>query len=351
MKIAIYCGQAPGGLIPGDHHFMSQVWPLLAGLAGRPDVVLLGDDAMPAGFDVAPDPADRLTGLRGDRSAFSRWQAMQIGARGFLRRHRPGLLIQLHRPLPFNTGDLASVMISSDPYPDTPGRRHDDPLPGDLRRQCFTDVPLPAGNSCQLLPRGFLPDFEPASPGMRYQAWERFGAGSPYFLFAGALDNRLLPLLKAFSIFKKRQKSDWKLVLTGAPGLKDGFLKSLNQYRYRDQLVLLPDLPAMEFRELVTSAYGWINLGDSSYRLLPELLHAGVPVISVRDHYLAGIAGEHALYIGSADPALLAGELMQLYRDEDGRQALIERGKLAVGGFNWEQTASALWEHLTRSLA
>ena len=51
--------------------------------------------------------------------------------------------------------------------------------------------------------------------------------------------NDLLNLLKAFSVFKKRQKSNWKLVLTGNLRQYDKkFLEDLRTYKYRDDVVM-----------------------------------------------------------------------------------------------------------------
>ena len=59
--------------------------------------------------------------------------------------------------------------------------------------------------------------FQPLNELVKDEVRKKYCDEKNYFVYAGTIQQRndLLNLLKAFSIFKKRQKSNWRLVLTG----------------------------------------------------------------------------------------------------------------------------------------
>lgn len=61
------------------------------------------------------------------------------------------------------------------------------------------------------------PAFQPLPWEEKIKVKEQYTAGTEYFLYAGSFrpGKNLVNLLKAFSLFKKRQQSNWKLVLAG----------------------------------------------------------------------------------------------------------------------------------------
>ena len=74
-----------------------------------------------------------------------------------------------------------------------------------------------------------------------------------------------------------------------------------------------------------------------------EAMRCGVPVITSEHSAMQEIAGEAALYADPKDPASIAGQMMQLYKDERMRAALIEKGFVAAARFTWDDTAERLW--------
>ena len=74
----------------------------------------------------------------------------------------------------------------------------------------------------------------------------KYTGGKEYFLYTGSIHPRknLTNLLKAFSLFKKRQQSQLKLVLAGRLAWKfNAFTESLSTYKYRADVVLTGYLP------------------------------------------------------------------------------------------------------------
>ena len=88
--------------------------------------------------------------------------------------------------------------------------------------------------------------FQPISQRAKSETKEHFTQGKEFFLYAGAIHPRknLINLLKAFSIFKKRLKSNMKLVLAGRLAWKnEGFMQLLKTYKYKDDVIITGYVP------------------------------------------------------------------------------------------------------------
>jgi hypothetical protein len=75
---------------------------------------------------------------------------------------------------------------------------------------------------------------------------------------------------------------------------------------------------------------------------------AGVPVIAGPGGNLAEIGGEAALYAGIEDPAVLAGQMMLIYKDEACRNGLIEKGRDRLYLFGEDRPEAAVWKVLQK---
>ena len=80
----------------------------------------------------------------------------------------------------------------------------------------------------------------------------KYADGNEYFIYTGEIgsNKNLLNLLKAFSAFKKRQKSNMQLLIAGKPGWKyEEFLENLRLFRFKEEVKLLEYLPLPEARK------------------------------------------------------------------------------------------------------
>jgi glycosyltransferase involved in cell wall biosynthesis len=188
----------------------------------------------------------------------------------------------------------------------------------------------------------------------REEIKRRYVRGKEYFLadLAGAGEEDVINLLKAFSLFKKRQQSNMQLLLTGGiNGSADVIRQRLETYKYRED-VYWQDGPAADGG--LAADGGWVNRAAYAALLLFDghtlgapLLNAwaaGVPVIAADGSLLQEIAGDAALPAGAGDPASLAAQLMRIYKDENGRMDLIRRGLDRRGAYSRRGSIDALWE-------
>ncbi|MCG2617908.1 glycosyltransferase family 4 protein [Terrimonas sp. NA20] len=183
-----------------------------------------------------------------------------------------------------------------------------------------------------------------------------FTAGKNYFIYAGSIHPRknLVNLLKAFSIFKKRQKSDWKLVIAGrAAWQSKKFMESLSSYKYRDDLVLTGYVDDQKLSQLTGAAYAMVypSLFEGFGMPVAEAMQAGVPVITSENSAMQEIAGDSALYANPASHEDIADKMMRLYKDEVLRDRLIQKGLEKAKEYDWDRSAAMLWRSIEKAIA
>ncbi|RYY95466.1 MAG: glycosyltransferase family 1 protein, partial [Chitinophagaceae bacterium] len=196
--------------------------------------------------------------------------------------------------------------------------------------------------------------FRPLPYAAQEEVKAQYTGGHEYFIYAGALQPRknIINLLKAFSLFKKRQRSNWKLVLAGRMAWKnDELLQLLATYKYRDDVVLTGYVEEPELVRLIGAAYALVYPSFFEGFGVPvlEAMKCGVPALTSQDTSMSEIGGTAALYFDPKEPASIAEMMMYIYKDEDGRARLIEEGFRQAAQFSWERTAEALWESILKT--
>ena len=197
--------------------------------------------------------------------------------------------------------------------------------------------------------------FYPLSDDEKEKTKRQYTDGKEYFIFVGAIHPRknLINLLKAFSIFKKRQQSNMKLVLTGRLAWKyQSFLESLKSYKYRNDIILTGYLGEDELVKVIGSAYAMVYPSFFEGFGVPvlEAMQCNVPVITSDNSAMKELAGDAALY---ADPARyedIAERMMRIYKDENLRNELVKKGQSIIPQYSWDKTAGLLWQSILQAV-
>lgn len=184
---------------------------------------------------------------------------------------------------------------------------------------------------------------------------DQYARGCEYFLYAGALQPRknLISLLKAFSIFKKRQQSEMKLVLAGRLAWKnENFLRLLETYKYKDEVILTGYLPEQELARVMAAAYALVYPSFFEGFGVPvlEAMKCAVPVLTAGQSAMEEIGEDAALYFDPHDHQDMAEKLMLIYKDEALRKTLSEKGRQVAEKYSWERTAGLLWETILKAV-
>ena len=196
--------------------------------------------------------------------------------------------------------------------------------------------------------------FKPAYNEEKAATKNKYTDGKEYFLYAGSIHPRknLINLLKAFSVFKKRQQTNMKLVITGRLAWKyESFKESLKSYKYRNDVVMTGYVEENELVRIVGSAYGLVypSLFEGFGVPVLEAMQCDVPVITSADSAMQEIAKEAALYADATSHTDIADKMMLLYKDENRRKELIQNGRQIVRGYSWDRTAELLWQTILKA--
>jgi glycosyltransferase involved in cell wall biosynthesis len=193
--------------------------------------------------------------------------------------------------------------------------------------------------------------FKPVSWQEKQQVKEQYTAGTEYFLCTGGIHPRknLMNLLRAFSLFKKWQHSNMKLVVAGRLAWQyDEIVEKIKTYKYREDVILTGYLPDDELAKLTAAAYAAVypSFFEGFGVPIVEALQCGVPVITSNTSSMPETGGEAALYADPGDPDAIAKHMLGLYRDETYRSRLIDAGLAEVTRFNWDTVAERMWENM-----
>ena len=192
-------------------------------------------------------------------------------------------------------------------------------------------------------------NFKPSTWQQKDAVKEKYTEGLEYFLYTGPINfgSNLIILLKAFSFFKKRQKSNMQLLLASKSFATDkDFIKSLASYKYRDEVKLLDNLSEENIAQITAAAYTIIypSLYDGSGTSLLQAMQSDIPVITGNNTVMPEICGDAALYINPTDFNDIAEKMMLLFKDEELRNQLIIKGRQQAAMYNWNNTADKVWE-------
>ena len=187
------------------------------------------------------------------------------------------------------------------------------------------------------------------------QTKEKYADGCEYFLFTGGIHPRknLMSLLKAFSLFKKRQQSNMKLLVAGRLAWKNNdLIEKLESYKYKNDVVLLDYMDEEALTNITASAYALVFPSFFEGFGVPplEAMQCNVPVITSNVSSMPEICGDAALYANPANHEELAQQMMLLYKDESLRNQLIEKGKEQATNFSWNKTTDLLWQSILKTV-
>ncbi|MEO8771434.1 MAG: glycosyltransferase [Ferruginibacter sp.] len=176
----------------------------------------------------------------------------------------------------------------------------------------------------------------------------KFTDGKGYFLFFATPSSaaNIITMLKAFSIFKKWQKSGMQLVILFSAKEKNT-IKDFTSYKYKADVKILNSISVEMNRELIATAYAAIHLPAMEITETegPNVLASGVPLITMENDFCKSIYGEAALYTAAAEK-VISEKMMLLYKDENVRNEFIKKGKAVVARHTRENAAESLFKIL-----
>lgn len=171
---------------------------------------------------------------------------------------------------------------------------------------------------------------------------KKYADGKSYFLCSG--NSNLINLLKAFTFFKKRQKSSMLLLIAG--NTDENFKKELKTYKLRSEVILLEYLDNAELSKITASAYAMVQPVLYDDIALPALqaLQCEIPLVSSETGSLPSVFGDAALYVNPESFEDIAQKMMLVFKDEEGAKGLVKAGNELMKQYRLDKNADLLMQ-------
>lgn len=193
--------------------------------------------------------------------------------------------------------------------------------------------------------------FKPLDWNEKQAVKDEFTGAREFFLYSGVISpgNHIITLLKAFSLFKKRQLSNMQLVLAGPVLWPSGsFINKLETYKYREDVIQM-EATVEVLAKLAGAAYTCINT-DTTSGYAPfqaQAVSCGAPIISCAAKAEPFFPG---LITCNAEPEEIAEKMKQLYKDEHVKNTLAENALLAKQNCEPAVVAARLWKAIVQTV-
>ena len=78
-------------------------------------------------------------------------------------------------------------------------------------------------------------------------------------------------------------------------------------------------------------------------------MRSGVPILTGNSGYMPEVCADAALYFDEKDHKKIADKMMLVYKDENVRKQLIEKGKVHVKKYSWDNSADSIWKGIEKA--
>jgi glycosyltransferase involved in cell wall biosynthesis len=183
----------------------------------------------------------------------------------------------------------------------------------------------------------------------------KYAEGAEYFVFAGALHPRknVVNLLEAFTIFKKKQRSNMKLLIIGRYAWNAGEIEAkISNHPFKEDVIRYDYMQVEELSKVIGAAYGlvFVSLFEGFGIPVLEALKCRIPVIASDATSIPEVAGEAALYANTRDVQDIAEKMCLFYKDEHRRNQLINACDAQAAKFDWDRSAEQFYESILSAL-
>lgn len=198
-------------------------------------------------------------------------------------------------------------------------------------------------------PEGFEPIDEEAQQKVR----KIYSEGKPYFIYLGSMHPRknVHKLIEAFSLYRKNNQSEHKLLLVGRKAWKYGDIdQAYQKSEFRTDIHFLHDIED-EAKLLMASAEALVYVSVFEGFGIPilEAFSSGVPVITSNISSMPEVAGEAAILVDPNSVESIANGMHRMTSDSRLRSQLIQLGLKRKEEFSWETTANTIFAAIEKA--
>lgn len=196
--------------------------------------------------------------------------------------------------------------------------------------------------------------YKPINERVQKETKQKFSHNCDYFLFIGALQPRknISRLLQAFDTFKNTISSEVKMVIVGEKYYWTSDIKrTYINMKFQNDVIFTGRLETEELKNVIGSALALTYLPYFEGFGIPilEAMNCDVPVITSNVTSMPEIANDAALLVDPFSVESMANAMLYLYKDEDMRNILIQKGRKRKLDFSWDKSADLLWRSIEKA--
>lgn len=195
--------------------------------------------------------------------------------------------------------------------------------------------------------------FKPINFNERQAVKDGYCESREYFLVKSSLISidSFIILLKAFSLFKKWQNSNMKMVFESIKTIENSLLQmKLNLYKFKDDIIIINENSMEQVVKLTASAYCVISFNDINfYSPVLDSMKSEVPVIELNNSINYSKGNNNRLYANSTSVESIAEQMQNIYKDEKLRTELINNGLKFAQQFSWDKAADSVNNFISTS--
>ena len=196
--------------------------------------------------------------------------------------------------------------------------------------------------------------YRPLSFEEKLKVKEKYAQGAEYFVFAGALHPRknVPALLKSFALFKRKQRTNMKLLIIGRYAWNsDEIEKLILHHPFKDDVIRYDYMQVEELSKVIASAYGlmFVSLFEGFGIPVLEALRCRVSGILSTSSSLPEVGGDAFLYADPMNPQEIANQMSVFYKDEHLRAALIAKTDAQSAKFDWDRSAEEFYQIIVKT--
>jgi glycosyltransferase involved in cell wall biosynthesis len=121
---------------------------------------------------------------------------------------------------------------------------------------------------------------------------------------------------------------------------------------HKDDVIFTGRLSTEDLKNVLGSAFAMTYVPYFEGFGIPilEAMSCDVPVITSNVTSMPEVAQGAALLVDPFSVESIANAMLYLYKDEDMRNNLIEKGRKRKLDFSWDKTANSLWESIEKAV-
>ncbi|MEM8523326.1 MAG: glycosyltransferase family 1 protein [Bacteroidota bacterium] len=196
--------------------------------------------------------------------------------------------------------------------------------------------------------------FQPISKKEQTGIKAQFSGEKDYFFYIGAVHPRknVHRLIAAFDDFKRRTRSDLKLLIAGRFSWQTGAVKDAYENAQHQADIeflgyvndaLLPQLMATAFALTYVSTFEGFGVP------LLEAMHCEVPIITSEKSSMSEVVGDAAILVNPFKMNEISIAMQRILNNADLRQQLVELGKEQRQKYSWQKATDIVYRACLKS--